>query len=127
MIHTYDQLQSMENEKQIAIDFDGVIHANSKGFFDGTIYDEPVPGSAAALQYLHDLGYVLIIFTAKAKPNRPLINNMTGIELIKEWLHKYDMLRYVSDITAEKPRAKFYIDDKAIKFTNWLDVLNIVK
>ena len=31
---------------------------------------------------------------------------------------------YVSEITHEKPRAKFYIDDKAIEFSNnWKEIL----
>ena len=34
----------------IGIDFDGVIHKNSKGFFDGTVYDEPIKGSLEALK-----------------------------------------------------------------------------
>ena len=33
-----------DENTQIGIDFDGVIHKNSKGFHDGTIYDEPIEG-----------------------------------------------------------------------------------
>jgi hypothetical protein len=127
MISDYNALQLHENENQIAIDFDGVIHLNSKGFYDGTIYDNPVPGAVESIKYLADSGYNIIIYTAKAKPDRPLINNKCGVDLIKEWLEKYGLLEYISDITAEKPRAKFYIDDKAITFTNWVDVLKIIK
>tara|TARA_B100000315_G_C14361874_1_gene488834 strand:+ start:398 stop:520 length:123 start_codon:yes stop_codon:yes gene_type:complete len=29
------------------------------------------------------------------------------------------MVGYVSEITAEKPRAVTYIDNKAIRFKNW--------
>ena len=41
-------------------------------------------------------------------------NGMTGTELVWEWLHKYDLAKYIKDVTAEKPRCICYIDDKAI-------------
>jgi len=51
-ITDYNHLQKTENSKQLAIDFDGVIHKNSKGFYDGTIYDEPIEGSIQAVKEL---------------------------------------------------------------------------
>lgn len=63
--------------------------------------------------------FKIIIFTCKATKIRPLVNNKTGVELIWEWLSKYNLHGYVHDITIEKPQAKYYIDDKAIKFVNW--------
>jgi len=126
-IEQYNKVQHHENNKQIAIDFDGVIHANSKGFYDGTVYDEPIEGSFAAIKELHSLGYSIIIFTAKAKPDRPLVNEKTGVELIKEWFSKYNMLDYIKEITSEKPRAVAYIDDRAIRFINWENTLNTLK
>ena len=51
-LKNYNKKQSIENNNQIAIDFDGVIHKNTKGYFDGTIYDEPVQGSYNALKEL---------------------------------------------------------------------------
>ncbi|MFB4275740.1 hypothetical protein ACBJ59_10645 [Nonomuraea sp. MTCD27] len=36
----------------IAVDFDGVIHTYGKGWHDGSIYDEPVPGALDALRSL---------------------------------------------------------------------------
>jgi len=106
----------------LAIDFDKVIHKCSKGFHDGTIYDEPVEGTENALKYL-SLKYTLVIFTCKARPDRPQIDGKAGKALIWEWLHKYDLAKYISSITHEKPRAKAYIDDKAIRFYDWLSVM----
>lgn len=106
----------------LAIDFDGVIHNASKGFFDGTCYGEPLPGSLAALRDLSSR-YRLVIFTAKAKPNRPLVNGKSGTQLVSDWLEKYEVLQYVAEITSEKPRAILYIDDNAYRFENWQDTL----
>ena len=74
---TYNSKQSLENNNQLAIDFDGVIHKNSKGFFDGTVYDEPINGVKDALEQLSKK-YKIVIFTCKVKPDRPLINGKTG-------------------------------------------------
>jgi hypothetical protein len=110
----------------LAIDFDGVIHKNSKGFYDGTVYDEPVEGTYKALNQLSK-NYKLIIFSAKARTDRPLINGKTGVELIWEWLEKHNLKKFISDVVSEKPRALYYIDDKAIHFKSWNNVLNKIK
>ena len=107
-----------DEQINIGIDFDGVIHKNSKGYYDGTIYDDPVDGSYDALKKLSQ-EHTVIIYSCKAKPDRGLINGQTGTELIWQWLKKHDMAQFVSKVTAEKPRARYYIDDKAIRFTDW--------
>lgn len=115
-----------EEANNLAIDFDGVIHNADKGFFDGTCYGEPLAGSLTALRDL-STKYRIVIFTAKAKPNRPLVNGKTGTQLVSEWLEKYNVLKYVSEITSEKPRAILYIDDNAYRFENWKDTLDFTK
>ena len=110
-LENYNLKQSEENNKQIAIDFDGVIHKNSLGFSDGTIYDSPIKGTKEALEQLHKK-YKIIIFTCKVKPDRPLIKGKTGKQLIKDWLSKHNLLQYIHEITCEKPRAVLYIGDK---------------
>ena len=107
----------------IGIDFDGVIHKCSKGYYDGTIYDEPVEGAFEALQRISSK-YTVIIYTAKAKPDRGLVNGKTGIELVWDWLKQHNMSQFVSKVTSEKPRAVCYIDDKAIEFTDWSSCLS---
>ena len=107
-----------DEQINLGIDFDGVIHKNSKGFYDGTIYDDPIEGSYEALEKISKK-YTVIMFTAKAKPDRGLVNGKTGTELVWEWLKKYKFDKYISKVTSEKPRAVAYIDDKAIKFNDW--------
>jgi phosphoheptose isomerase len=112
-----------DEEVNIAIDFDGVIHNSDKGFHDGTLYGEPLDHARESLEKLSK-EYNVIIFSCKAKPDRPLISGKTGIELIWEWLKKHNLDKYVTEVTSEKPRAKLYVDDRAIKFTNWKEAMD---
>jgi 5'(3')-deoxyribonucleotidase len=115
-----------ENEKQnLAIDFDGVIHNADKGWYDGTCYGDPIPGALEAIKELSKK-YNIVIFTAKCKPDRPWVNGKTGVELVHEWLEKYEVWDYVYSLTAEKPRAELYIDDNGYRFENWDDTLKFV-
>ena len=111
-----------DEQTNIGIDFDGVIHKCSKGYYDGTIYDEPIEGSYEALEMLAEK-YTIIVYTCKAKPDRGLVNGKTGAQLVWEWPEKHDMAKFVSKVTSEKPRAVCYVDDKAIRFTNWTGTL----
>ncbi|HAI43080.1 MAG TPA: hypothetical protein DCM40_35765, partial [Maribacter sp.] len=61
----------------------------------------------------------MILFTAKAKPDRGLVNGRQTVDLIWEWLDKHNLSQFVSKITAEKPRAVVYIDDKGLRFNDW--------
>ncbi len=110
----------------ICLDFDGVIHNDHLGFHDGTIYGDPIPGSLDAIKELSKK-YELIIFTCKANPKRPLINNKTGTELIWDWLEKYEIKNCISDVTFCKPTALAYIDDKAFRFENWAETIKSVE
>lgn len=115
----YNELQHHENNKQVAIDFDGVLHLNSKGFHDGTVYDPPVQGAVEAIKWFYSQGFDIVLFTAKVKPDRPLVDGKSGEELIWEWLAKYRINSYIKEITCEKPRAIVYIDDRGIRFESW--------
>jgi histidinol phosphatase-like enzyme len=115
-----------KSKKVVALDFDGVIHNDSKGFFDGTIYGEPMEGTETALKYLSD-NYKIVIFSCKSNPNRPLINDKTGTQLIWDWLESYNFKQYISDVVWGKPNAFVYVDDKGFTFKNWTDTLEHIK
>lgn len=123
----YNKAQAKENKDIIAIDFDGVIHKSSKGFHNGTIYDDPIEGSLESLKKIKEKGYKIIIYTCKANPQRPLIDNRTGIELIWEWLEFYNVKKYIDDVVWGKPWALVYIDDKGYRFQNWKDTIRFLK
>ena len=110
----------------LAIDFDGVLHNADKGWGDGTCYGDPLPGSIDAIKELSKK-YKIIIFTAKAKPDLPLVNGKTGIELVQEWFEKHNILSYIDSIISEKPRAELYIDDNGYRFENWDDTLKFIE
>ena len=109
------------DENNLSIDFDGVIHSYHLGYHDGTIYGYPLEGSLEAVRELSKK--YRIIFTAKAKPSRPLVNNKTGTELVWEWLETYGIADCISEVTSEKPRSFLYIDDNGYRFNNWVDTL----
>ena len=114
-----------DSEKVIALDFDGVIHNDNKGFHDGTIYGSPIKGTKRALNLLSKK-YKLVIYSCKSNPQRPLIGGKNGIELIWGWLLKWDLKQYISYVASNKPNALMYIDDKGLKFNNWTQTLNII-
>ena len=114
-----------KDKSTIAIDFDGVMHNANHGWGDGTCYGDPLSGSIESIKKLSEK-YEIIIFTAKAKKDRPLVNGKTGIELVREWLTKYGVIDLVKDITSEKPRAELYIDDNGYRFENWTDTLKFI-
>lgn len=117
----------LENRKRLLIDFDGVIHKYSKGYFDGTCYDEPMEKSFEKLQILYDQGFELYVFSARCESEE-------GVEAIKRWFSFHSVestfenwrtwvfiekLKY----TNKKLPALAYIDDRGIRFTNWEDIV----
>ena len=115
-----------ESEKIIALDFDGVIHNDSFGYHDGTIYGKPLDGSVESIKELSKK-YTLIIYSCKSNPNRPLVNGKSGTELIWQWLEKFGINENISDVVWGKPNALIYIDDKGFKFENWNDTIQTIK
>ena len=125
MTNSYKKLVANEEVNQIGIDFDGVIHRNSLGYHDGTIYDPPMDGTKEALEVLSKR-FSIVVYTCKARPDRELVNGKTGTQLIWEWLRENDLDKYIKEVTSEKPRAAFYIDDKAYRFKSWTSMMNTI-
>lgn len=124
-IKDWDELQKHNSSKVLAIDFDGVIHKNSKGYYDGTIYDDPVDGAIESIKELSKK-YEIVIYSFKGHPNRPKIDGKDGNDLVWDWLEKYGIKSCVKDVVWGKPNALIYIDDKGYKFQNWKDTKNFI-
>lgn len=96
----------------LCIDFDGVIHKASKGYVEGKIYDPPTEGSVFTLNNLARR-YNLVVLTARPPEDFPKI---------KKWLKKYSFPEM--EVTNTKPKARAYIDDRAVRFTSWPDIVH---
>lgn len=97
----------------LAIDFDGVIHDYQHPLPHRRM-GAPVEGTAQALAHYKARGDTIYIYT---------IWPPTSHNVISDWMRYYN-LPY-DHITNVKQAADYYIDDKAVRFTNWVDTLGM--
>lgn len=116
--------------RTIGVDFDGVIHAYGQGWQDGSVYDEPVPGAFESLRGLM-ADYAVFIHTSR------------DVQQVTEWLMERGGFRCMTDteqfsgqfwdvlgyllVTGHKYPAIAYVDDRAIRFTDWAQALEDLK
>ena len=100
----------MGRAKTIMVDLDGVL-CTEEMFLERPLA-QPFAGAAAALRRLRAAGYVVVIYTARG---------WGEYRVAKQWLDdhgfEYDGLHM------GKPVADVWIDDRAIRFTDWDDTL----
>ncbi len=112
----------------ICIDFDGVIHSYEKGWQDGVIYGEVVPGFFEWVERVRNQ-FKLVIYSSRSKDD-------AGVTAMAMWLHekrnqwikaggRRDPVETLTmEFAHEKPAAWLTIDDRAIRFTgDWNDPL----
>lgn len=93
----------------LAIDFDNTIH-DIKQPLSGRKMGGPMPQALEALETLYDSGHQVIVHTCMA-------TSKGGKQAVEDWLDYYGV-EYHS-VTATKPQADYYVDDKAITHTDW--------
>jgi len=102
-----------EYRPRILVDFDGVIHAYSRGWDDGTAYDGPMSGAFFALAELDNAGYEVVVFSTR------------DAQQIVDWLDYHGFPPY--RVTNVKEPAVAQIDDRAIRFESWAQASNDVQ
>lgn len=112
----------------IAIDFDGVIHSYHLGWADGTIYGEEVEGAFESLRLLLKEHNLFIFSTRKSQQILDWIaERMPDVpfEIVDKdaifWNKKG-----VIGITNRKLPACVYVDDRAVRFDNWIRAMKLV-
>lgn len=109
-----------EFKPTICIDFDGVIHSYEKGWQNGVIYGEVVPGFFEWVERVRDR-FKLVIYSSRSKSeDGVLAMGMWLHEKRNAWIkaggqrHPTEPLEF--DFAHEKPAAWLTIDDRAICF-----------
>ena len=126
----YPESKNEKLPRRAMIDLDGTIHRYSKGYDDGSMYDNPFEGAKEVINWLKRNNFEIVIFTTRASKEHSQnmgVDYKNQLDAIKSWLDTNDI--YYDRITSDKLPADFYIDDKAIHIPNgdWGVVLNVIK
>lgn len=101
----------------MCLDFDGVIHDYRRGWQDGTIYGEVVPGFFEWAERAAKL-FRLVIYSSRSKTPEELA-------IMQRWLRNQELAHSAEDtpfeFAHEKPPAFITIDDRAVLFRGTFD------
>lgn len=95
---------------QIIIDLDGTICTEEKTYSRSMA--KPIMGAVKAVNDLFDSGNTIIIYSSRS---------WQEYEMTQHWLKQYNV-RYTQLILG-KPIGEVWIDDRAIKFSNWQKII----
>jgi sulfur carrier protein ThiS len=110
-----DVLANVEVAKRtVALDFDGVLHPCRRGWTGHAAEEDPVPGALRFVRRLLDLGWTVIVYSARAKHSE-------GRAGIRKWLAKHGFPPL--HVSVGKPTACAYLDDRAVRFDGDWDAI----
>lgn len=112
----------MTPNRVVACDFDGVVHAYTDGWVGHVPAAEPPPaGLVDFFMMLAARDLDIVIHSCRAITPEGKV----GIE---GWLAEHGLAEFVKAVTAEKPFAIAYLDDRAVSFSgDWLDALEQIE
>jgi hypothetical protein len=96
-------LPAVEDKPIVCVDLDGVLNAYD-GWKGADYFHPPRAGAGEFLARLNELGYRVVVFTVRWAPH------------VEEWLARYGLAQYVTEVTDRKPPAHVYVDDRAVCF-----------
>jgi len=120
-------------ERYIAVDLDRtILEFDWEEFQKGGFYyfGEPKPGAVEGLKELRRRGFRVIIYSCRFSPAayEGCKETLEGaLERVKRVFKKYGIIYDSIWLGRGKPLADYYIDDRAIQFTTWEEVLLKVK
>jgi len=100
----------MTRPKTIMVDLDGVICTEERTFERPLA--QPVPGAREALARLKAAGHTVIVYTGR---------NWPEYRVTKKWLDDHGFA--YDALEMGKPIADVWIDDRAIRFSDWNSTL----
>lgn len=119
----------MKKTKNIVVDFDGTIMP-----YSFPEVDKPFPSTRFALNEIKKMGYNIIIHSVRTASywymigDNKIPRNENQVELIKNYMIENN-LPFDAIWLADKPLAKYYIDDRALQLKNgdWDLIINKIK
>lgn len=113
---------SEQHKPILYLDFDSCIHTYSRGWQDGAIYDNVVPGFFEFVEKAKD-HFRLVIYSSRSKTE-------DGVVAMSKWLHEQRRAWRIAtgfpndgpeptelEFAHEKPSAFLTIDDRTVFFT----------
>jgi hypothetical protein len=105
--------RSQRAQRTHAFDFDGVFHSYKSGWTGPVPEDEPVEGAVEFTHWARERDLLLEIFTRRVHPSHR--DREEALAGIYRYLEHYDFAKGLI-VTAEKPNALTYWDDRAFRF-----------
>jgi hypothetical protein len=98
---------------KLVIDLDGTICSEEKQFSRAIAI--PIEGAIDTLRLLKTMGHTIIIYSART---------WAEYEMTVDWLGRHSVC--YDQLVLGKPQGDYWIDDRALQFTNWKTILEKV-